>query len=261
MDARVRTILLDEPDIARFDQADPTATPEAVFEIAALRMLGRLYPSCYAFSFKPLVVHNSVGWRPDVAIIDRNWAYWFVVEIETATHSFEKHVLPQVLGLRDGEYGEDAAAMIAETVGISPDKAATLVRYVPRYVLVVSNHDDTDWERCLSAERIQFMSIARFHRVSGAPAFLVTGLLRPAERSVGFGLVLASHQAIRLPRNEFWHPGIYRVAECGGTANWDCIIDGSMVWLTKRQGVVLQQDKTWVHIIAQDDDLLLVHPL
>ena len=97
--------------------------------------------------------------------------------------------------------------------------------------------------------------------MAGPPAFLVTGLLRVAERSVGFGVALASYQAIRLPRSEFWQPGTYRVIECGGTAEWDCFIDKKTVWLTKRRGVVTLQDKTWVQIIAQDGDLLLLRPI
>jgi hypothetical protein len=255
------TILLDEPHIPRFDKTDPSASLEAPFESIALRMLSRLYPSCHAFSFKPLVTHHGIGWRPDVAVIDKNWAYWFVVEIEIATHSLEKHVLPQVRAFRDGDYGEDAAASIAQIIGTSPDHAATLVRYVPRYVAVVSNHEEQEWATQLAAENVQYLSVAGYERVVGPPAYLVTGLLRAAERSVGFGVALPSHQAIRLPRSDFWQTRVYRVVESSGTAEWECVIDKQVVWLTKRRGVVTLPDKAWVQLIAQDDGLLLLRAL
>jgi len=261
MDPRIRTILLDGPDFPCYDQSDPSARAEAAFETTALRVFARLYPSCHTIPFKPLVTYNGSGWRPDVAIIDHHWRYWFVVEMEIATHSLEKHVLPQVCAFRDGEYGTDAAELVAHRIGLSLDRAETLIRYVPRYIVVVSNRDDSEWERKLSAENIQFISIAEFQQSTGSLAYLVSGLLSVAQRSVGFGTVLASHQAIRLPRNDFWKPGSYRVAEPGSTAQWDCLVEGQTVWLTKRKGIITIEDESVIQIIEQDGGLLLLRRL
>lgn len=255
------TILLDEPHLPRFDKADPTAGLEAEFEGVALRILARLYPSCHVFAFRPLVVHNGVGWRPDLAVIDKNWAYWFIVEVEITTHSLEKHVLPQVRAFRDGDYGADTCSAVAEAAGISAERAATLVKYVPRYIAVVSNQEEADWASALSAENVQYLSVAGYRRSLGPPAYLVTGLLHPAERSVGFGTALPSHQGIRLPRNDFWQQGAYRVVEANGVAEWDCFVDAQVVWLTKRKGIVTLPEKAWVQLIAQDDGLLLLRQL
>lgn len=255
------TILLDEPHLPRFNKTDPTASLEAEFEGVAVRMLARLYPSCHVFTFRPLVVHSGAGWRPDLVIIDKNWAYWFVVEVEITTHSLEKHVLPQVRAFRDGDYGVDTAAAVAHAVGISTERAATLVKYVPRYVAVVSNQEEPRWASALGAENVQYISVAGYHRSHGPPAYVVTGLLHPAERSVGFGTALPSHQSIRLPKSDFWQQGVYRVVESTGVADWECFVDAQVVWLTKRKGLVTLPEKAWVQMIAQDDGLLLLRQL
>lgn len=261
MDTRIRTILLNEPHIPRFEQADPTATSEATFEMTTLQLLARLYPSCLVITFKPLVINNGVGWRPDVAVIEKTLSYWFVIEVEIATHSLEKHVLPQVRAFRDGDYGQDSIKIIARATAMSVDRVATLIRYVPRYIAVVSNHENQAWEKQLAAENVQYISIAAYERPAGAPAYLLTGLLKAAERSVGFGTVLASYQAIRIPRSDFWDARAYRVLEPDGAADWDCFVDDRVVWLTKRRGIVTLPDSAWVQLIAQDDNRILLRPL
>jgi len=257
MDPRVRTILLDEAHLPRFDKADPTGGLEAEFEAVALRILARLYPSCYVFKFKPLVQENGLYWRPDLAIVDKECRYWFVVEVEIATHSLERHVLPQVRAFRDGDYESDlCAAAIAASTGLAHDEAATLIRYVPRYVAVVSNHEDVIWASSLAQENIQYLSVVSYERPVGPPAYLVTGLLSPAQRSLGFGQARPFQQAIRLQWSEFWRSGPYRIVDPSGVAVWDCVVEGQVVWLSKRRGVITLPESAWVQLLLQDGDLI-----
>lgn len=259
MDQRVETIIMDEAHLPIFDKVDPTGGLEAKFEDVALRILARLYSSCYVCEFKALLTHDGAGWRPDLAIIDRSWGYWFVVEVEIATHSLYKHVLPQVTAFRDGDYGtETCSAAIARATGVSVDRATTLLRYIPRYVAVVSNQEDAVWASVLAEEAVQYMSIASFARALGPPAYLVKGLLHPAEHSVGFGTALPSLQTIRLPRSDFWRDGTYRVVEANGVADWNCFVDAQVVWLTKQRGLITLPEGAWVQLIAQGNGSLLL---
>ncbi len=256
------TILLDDPHIPKYEKVDPTISSESDFEILVLRMLSRLYPSCHVVPFKPFVIYNGEKWCPDLALFDKGWAFWIVIEVEIATHSFEKHVLPQVRAFRDGEYSERSAEIISERFGISLDRAKTIIKYVPRYIAVVSNHEDPVWERKLTVENIQYMSIASYEKGSGSQAHVVTGFFKAAERSVGFGIALPSFQAVRFPRTDFWKPQIYRIIEPGGVvANWDCFLEDRTGWLVKRRGLVSLPDKVWVQMLQQDENSLLLRIL
>jgi hypothetical protein len=258
----MRMLLLDEQGFPRLELADPTAANEPDFEIVAIKVLSRLYPSCYVFPFKPIVQHDGVGWRPDVALVDKEFAYWFVIEIETVNHSLQKHVLPQVRAFRDGDYGREAAERLSENLSMTVPQAETFLSHIPRYVVVVSNHDQKEWKERLRAENIQHISIETFSRQNGSSAILVGELLKVAERSLGFGTVFASLQAIRIPASKFWRPGTYSILTTDGSiADWDCSEEGKLVWITKKRGLITAPDKMIVQFILQDEGRILLRDL
>ncbi len=258
MEQSVKTILLNEFGLARLDQEDPTAAFEAAFEEVASKVLRQLYPSCHVLQFKPTVQSGGTGWKPDLALVDSTYAFWFIIEVEIATHSLQRHVLPQVRALRDGDYGAEAVNILSQLIGITKDRAATIVQHIPRYMGVISNQENSEWVNALAAENIQHMSIATFSGTPGGSVYFISGLLEPAERSLGFGLVLASHQAIRARRRGFWRQGTYMITEPSGASKWDCIVDGNNVWLTKQKGVITIPDQTYVQLIARDDGAILL---
>jgi len=261
MGPRVKTIVLDRDYLPKLDQVDATATPEKQFEATAIRVLARLYPTCRVFIFKPTIINDGTGWQPDVALVDKNMGYWFVIEVETASHSIQRHIMPQVLAFRFGDYGDEVAQTLSDNLGISFQQAQTVIKHVPRYIAVVSNGDNEEWEASLAAENVQFISIAGFQDIQGQTAHMVTGTIKPAQKSLCFGTVVATVQAVRVPQTPFWIEGTYRVTDLTGTSNWDCAVHGGFAWLTKRRGILTMDDRTPIQILVQDDASLLLRPL
>lgn len=261
MDSRVTTILVDEPHIPQFQKADPTGALESEFEVVVLRMITRLYPNCHAFKFRPRVDCNGVMWQPDLALVDKTHGFWFVVEVETINHHLEKHVVPQVTGFRDGDYGDDAAAIIAEQLSMSKESAATFLRYIPRYVAVISNHSDSRWEQRLASENVQYVAIERYDRGTGAPAYLVSGVLQAGERSIGIGSALSSHQVIRIRAGSYWKEQVYRITDVVGTTDWDCFILKGYAWLSKKRGLISVPDRAYVQFLENGDGSLIMRAI
>src|SRR5438067_2093186 len=114
MEPRVKTIILDREHLPALAEMDATAIAERQFEITAVRILRALYPSCHVFEFKPVINYSGTGWRPDLALVDKNMGYWFVIEVEIATHSLQRHVLPQVSAFRFGDYGDESARSLSD---------------------------------------------------------------------------------------------------------------------------------------------------
>jgi len=256
MDTRVVTVVLNEPNLPRLLLSDQTAVLEDEFTTVVLRILNRLYPSCHVIRFTPTVVNEDVPWKPDLALIARDLSYWFVIEVEIGTHSLEKHVIPQVIGLRDGIYDLSAVNLISKSTGIPSDNIAAFVKFVPRYVAVISNVESDVWNEKLRANNVQFISIAEFTQKTGPGAFLITGLLQPAERSLGIGQVLANQQVIRLAVQDCWKEGEYEILDDTGVSTWHCKLQDRVVWLYKRRGLILQPDRAWVQFIAHENNLL-----
>lgn len=257
----MKTILLKNSHTMRLSLADPTQVAEDDFEKVAIETLKELYPDCHVFSYKPTIMHDGVGWKPDVAVVAKDYSYWFVIEVEIASHSLQKHVLPQVRAIRLGEYSESACAWLARALNIAKDVAETIIRYVPRYTAVVTNHEDGGWAAVLAAENTELITIASYEG-SGADrtALFVDGSLAPAQMSLGFGKVVVTMQVVTLPAGAFWRSQTYRIMDPWGSANWTCHVEGNTAWLTKNQGIIQLPDACWVHLIQQNG-LIEMRPL
>lgn len=257
----MKTIILNNNDLTSISPADPTDVYEKEFEPIVLKVLSKLFSRCHVFPFKPLVKYENVNWKPDVAIVDRDMEFWFILEIETIDHSLQKHVLPQVIAFRDGEFGLDAAKIISESTGVSVEEAKTLIKYVPKSVGVISNYFDHGWQSTLESEDIQYLSITIFDKVIDWKAAIVEGILAPSVRSVGFGSVIASQRVIRIARHKIFIEQTYQLIESTGVSSWDCFFYDGAAWLRKKRGIFSLPDKEIVQLILQDDGTILIKSL
>ena len=255
----MNAILVRNSHTLRFDLCDPSPVPEVEFEATAIEVLGEMYPDCHVIHFKPTIQFNGEGWRPDLALVDKKFRFWFVLEVEVSTHSLQKHVLPQVTAFKRGDY-TGVEDVLARSLEISLDRAKTLNRFVPRYVGVVSNHHDSHWQSALATENVQFVSIAAFHGISADKhALLVSGSFVAGERSVGFARVLASQQ-VMVTEGAFWREGEYQIVSDDGTNVWVCTLGDGKAWLAMKRGVIRFPENTYVQILV-DGERLEIRPL
>jgi len=252
----MKTILLWDSKL-QFEQIDPTECSEDNFESLAIDVLKHLYPDCHVLDFKPTITYEGEGWQPDLAIVEKNYNYWFVIEVETASHSLQKHVLPQVRAFLGANYGQEAETKLAEGLKISLQQAKTLTRLVPRYVAVVSNHESDEWQKALAAENVQFLTISNYQTADAQkPALLINGTLHPAEKSIGFGTVQAQAQSITLPKTHHWEHGKeYKIKSDQGSSTWACTIESHAVWLTKTRGSIGIPDKSTVQFLIEGKNI------
>ena len=115
---------------------------EPDFQEVVIRVLKHLQPDCIIFPFHPNVHHDDAVWIPDLAVVDKGFGYWFVVEVEIATHHLEKHVLPQVTAFCEGRYAENTVDILSTTLAVTRQRAETFLATIPREVVVISNRRD-----------------------------------------------------------------------------------------------------------------------
>ena len=254
----MNTIITDFPPIASYDLCDSSGVKEADFEEVAQRLLVRLYPECHAFPFRPNVRYDDAVWQPDLAVVDKANGFWFVVEVEVASHHLEKHVLPQVSAFNLGEYGDDAAIILSKALGITESKAKTLLNLIPRQVVVISNKLDARWTEKLASLGVQHLVISTYaNRTTAQQVHKVDGELLPARRSLGFGRVRATDGVIVTQAGTSWTEGLHKITGPEGVAAWQCSIANGKAWLMKERGVIEFHDGAIVQFIRRQDGTLL----
>ncbi|WP_142683036.1 hypothetical protein [Chitinophaga polysaccharea] len=93
-----------------YDEVSAKALRESEFEEIFLRNVDIIYPDYYTIPFKIIVESEYGNAKADLALIDRDYLNWWVVEVEMSRHSLNSHVLPQVEILSNALYDAEIAA-------------------------------------------------------------------------------------------------------------------------------------------------------
>jgi hypothetical protein len=255
MEPRVRTILFNEcADGSLYQLADPDAPNEMEFQSWVARALTCVYPGYSCLLFEGSFVHGDRSYRPDLALVAKDFSHWFVIEVELVSHSFEKHVLPQVRAFCYGTAGQDCVSVLARELGISPVQAKTLIEFVPRAVVVIANKREPHWQIALKAHDIQLLAVSVFRSKKGLDAVELDGTLEVTSESLGFGVYSVAdrsmrfHKSLRLPAG-----GVQINDPSGGLAFWTVTPDGDRTWVTKDVGFPDIEDGSYVQLVRTID--------
>jgi hypothetical protein len=255
----MNTVITGFPPTTTYELCDPTSVLEAEFEALVIRLLPHLYPGSVVFPFRPNVRFGDAVWRPDLALVEEHRRYWFVIEVEIATHHLEKHVIPQVTAFSEGTYGTDASEQLAKGLGISSGAAETLLSFIPRSVVVISNRYDELWTRKLDAIGVQHVAIATYRNgLTNQTVHHVEGDIVPFQTSLGFGLVRAKDAVIITQPKGFWKDGVVEIVGPEGSAKWTCTIIDGKAWIMKKRGLIEFHDGAIVQFLLRHDGSLLV---
>ena len=114
---------------------------EQHFQSIAKKQLTKLLPHFAILEFSPFVLGDEgIRRRPDLAIVDRNYGMWVVVEVELESHSLNHHVTPQVQTFATGRYDESHARTLNEAdETLELDYLYNLIFYSPPLVAVIVN--------------------------------------------------------------------------------------------------------------------------
>lgn len=114
--------------------------------------------------------------RPDLALVDRQYRFWWVIEVEIATHSLGGHVLPQVQTFVEGRYGRDhAAALNRASERLDHDKLLAMMAGDQPEVVVIANRHLDSWETSIKNEGAHFCVMNVYRSENNRDIFIFDG--------------------------------------------------------------------------------------
>jgi hypothetical protein len=251
----MRRVVVGECDQTRLLQlTDPDVPSEAEFEHSVARALACFYPNYDCIVFSGSFRLNDEVYRPDLALVAKNYSHWFVIEVELASHSFTRHILPQVRAFRYGQPLNDVPEQLARELKITTAKAATLTHLVPRTVAVVANKRVGTWDIELRSHDIHLLIVSSFNSASGVEALELDGDLLPPIESLGFGAYSATDRSMRFPSSVRLPDGRIQIHDLDGTPGiWNVSRDGSTAWITKNMGMPSIPHESFVQLLRTVD--------
>ena len=240
-----------------FDLVDPTSFIESDFEAEAVKALMCLQPDYFCGIFAGKFFLEGDCRIPDLALIHKNMSHWFVVEVELANHSFERHVLPQVRCFRYGEPDESCITSLVRgfpNLNLSCERAETLLKHIPRYVAVVGNIPNTAWTNVLRALDTQYLTVSVYRNHVGCTAYEMEGFLVVPEESLGFAIYSATDNCFRIQKiSEIPIGDVQITDQFGNIGNWTVQETDECLWISKNKGYILVPHNSYVQIIRTSE--------
>jgi hypothetical protein len=238
----------------KFELWDPDASTETEFELVVARSLSCVYPSHVCVMFSGGFRYDDRIYRPDMALIARDYSHWFIIEVELITHSFQNHILPQVRSFQYGEPQSDCVASLVKSNVLNAKQAETLMSFVPRTVAVIANKWNPDWYLGLSALQIQLLAISVFRSKEGREAIEVTGRLESFMTHLGFGKYVAVDRSLIFPKNLSIPDGEVQINDpAGSLGTWVIRRDSKFAWIEKANGTPDLPDNCYIQLIRTID--------
>jgi hypothetical protein len=237
-----------------FSLLDPDGLSEAEFEFATVKALACLFPTHKCFVFSGSFFYEGRYFKPDLALVARDYSHWFVIEVELLSHSLREHVLPQVRGFVHGVPQADCATILSREMQIRHQEALTFLQFVPRSTAVILNKESEQWNYALEALNVQTMILRLFQTGSGTDAYELIGTLYSIDVSLGFGRYFAVDRSVRFPKSTAIQEGPIQIVDTEGASSiWRAIPNASSVWLMKDAGVPSYDDGAFIQLIKARD--------
>lgn len=247
-----------------FIEIDPQAFFETEFEAVILQNVHLLCPNATLVPFKQTVFSSEFeSKRADLALIDNDYRFWWVIEVELAHHSLASHVIPQTRVLVDGRYGDEHIdALLRADPSLDRNRLDAMMRGESPRVVVVSNRFDERWERELATIGVSYSVFNVFRSTLNNDIFLFDGHL--PEESGDQLTVLTPAKGI--PRFFRVHsPGALPIATGeavqmlvnGRQTSWRRIDTKNQCYLAVEGRVTISADRPYI-IERQDDGILII---
>ena len=247
-----------------YDAISSEGQYETDFESVIFHHSESLFPEYYAVPFKVQVESEAGVKMPDVALIDRQYRHWWVVEVEMAHHSLAGHVLPQVEVFASGRYGAKHANHIiahARRHQVEPSAVEDMIKGAQPGVLVVVNQNVPRWVEPIRSLQGLVMVVEVFRSFRNQHVLRVNG-----DRLVNVEARLVSRCRLDrvLPRLlQVDSPAALQVTLGeklyitfrGGMTEWERMDASNRVWLAPTARNPLKDDQDYWIMRADDDTL------
>ena len=236
-------------------QVDPTSFLEVDFEAEVIKALNCTMPEYMCGVYAGEYMLEDERRVADLALIHKSLSHWFVVEVELAGHSLEDHVLPQARCFR---YGTPQPACVTSLVngfsGLTRHNAEALLRYIPHYVVVISNQPDDNWTAALNAVETQHLTVAVYRNALGHSAHEVEGRLSYKVASVGFAQYSAIDNCLRIAKGCGLPTGSVQIVDqFGNISDWTVREEAGILWIGKIRGPALIPHNEYVQLRRDED--------
>jgi hypothetical protein len=163
---------------AFFEELAPGSMLETDFERIVVTKGNLIFPDFFVVLFKSTVSTDDDSAKPDLALVEKSYREWWVVEVELGNHSFEGHVLPQVRTLARASYGEDEAKILcAAGPELELQRVLDMVKGRQPRVLVVVDSERGEWVRPLRGFDAELLVLQIFRSDRNEHAFRIDGYL------------------------------------------------------------------------------------
>jgi hypothetical protein len=198
----------------------------------------------------------------DLALIHKSLSHWFVIEVELAGHSLHRHVLPQVRCFRYGEPEHSCIRSLTRAFpSLTEQQAESILTHVPRFVAVVGNIKDPEWDMALSGLDVQYLIVSIYRNRSGKMAHEVEGRLIARSESLGFATFSATDNCLRINKASGLPMGALQLIDQFGTpTSWTVREASGTLWISKDSGPALLEHESHVQIIRTIEGRLLLRP-
>jgi hypothetical protein len=195
-----------------FDEVDATRFYESEFEAVILQNPDLLCPGAFLVPFKERIQDSSLNVHcADLALIDRDYRFWWVIEVELTSHSLYSHVLPQVSTFLDGYYGtQHARALLKTQHELEEIRLHDMLRGEQPRVVVIADRFLDDWRSELRHVGAYYAVLNVFRSPENADIIYFDGIL-PA--------IAAQHISRAVPVNGI--PRMLRLLSPGGIPGSD----------------------------------------
>lgn len=220
-----------------YDALSPGSVFETDFERLLLTHAPTLYPDFFLVSFKKRVESPYGVAIADLALIDKRFRDWWVVEVELGVHSLRDHVEPQVAVLATASYGtEEADYLLDKNPQLEARAVRDMMLGLPPRTLVLVNQARPDWVPPLRAWDVAVGVVEVFRsernheilRVNGAQPEAMGDLVSVCrvDESLRNALVVASPASLDVPRG-----GSALIRFQGAVSTWRRVEVQNRVWL------------------------------
>ena len=146
------------------------------------RELPKFLPSMAIVDFSPLILgDDGVRRRPDLAIVDRAYRMWAVVEVELESHPLEHHVVPQIRAFVTGRYDDSHAALLHDKdPTLDLGSLINLTNYHTPAIMVIVNSGEVleaGWDTLSRDYSAELTFVESFRAANDDVIFVVSGYL------------------------------------------------------------------------------------
>ena len=227
-----------------------------------MKALTCFYPNYWCGVFAGTFLLEGDRRKADLALIHKDLSHWFVLEVELAGHSLTQHVLPQARCFRYGDPENTCITSLTQAFShISRDDAKAILLYIPRYVAVISNLHNMEWEIALEGLDVQHLVVSVYQNRDGKTVHELEGRLTARTNSLGFARYSAIDNCMRIKNDCGLSAGTVQIIDQFGTpGSWTIREEKGRLWISKDNGPTLLEHESYVQIIRTYDGQISIRP-